>query len=430
MTNLAPRYSVGSPWVPVALALLTACGGPAAEPKTAELRSGRPTKASLQVQDPIENAPERFLSIDSAPGEPPRWPTPKAEPGTATLAAPVTETPLASESQTRGVISATPEATLAGRSGSASLVRGKGDEADRELALGDAALQRETPELALLHYRKARRLIPKEPAPVVGIVLARLAEAKIPTEYAGAKGEPQVRELLQLLDQAIRLDPNFGQAFLQRGRLYLIGGDAPKAGAALRRAVELLPANPESHSALAVAALAQGEVSAAVIGFQRAAELDPNNAARQANLGTALMMHGDAQGAISAYSKAVALDPNDPRALGDLGTALLATNNIRAAIPHLVQAQKLAPGRATFMNNLGYAQQQQGDLAGALDWFEKALEIDPTLGSAWINLGIARAAQGDRAGAEQALKKALALDPTDPRAKVNLDELRALPKRR
>lgn len=415
------RCALGvGPWL--LLGLACSCGGPSVESKAPELRSGRPTKASLAVRDPVENAPERFIA---------------EEPARAPAAAQhATNAPGAEHEQTAGkaddlgpreALRAAPLTTATGHGLVESLVRGKGDEADRELALGDAALGRKAPETALVHYRKARRLIPAEAAPVVGIVLARLGVLNIPTEYAGGKNDPRLRELFQLLDQAERLEPAYGQTFLQRGRLQLIHGDAAKAMRALSRATELLPLNAESHSALAVAALAQGKIDAAVAGFSRAAELDPNDAARQTNLGTALMMSGDAQGAISAYRRAVSLDPKDARARGDLGTALLATNNVPGAIPHLVEAQQLAPERATFMNNLGYALQQQGDLGGALQWLEKALEKDPTLGSAWINLGIVRLGLGDRAAAEQAFQKALSLDPTDPRAKANLEELRALP---
>ncbi len=412
----------------VAAAAMVACGGgqnEADSPEQAKWRSARPDRANLEVQDPVENAPEALISPEpsataAATG------APSAAPG-ATSSAAGSSAPAAPASK-RGVISGVDKQgsgrVAVGGSGSPGLVRGKADEADQQLALADAAYARNDFDAALSYYRQARRLIPNEPAPVVGIVMTRLEKEQIPTEYAGAKQDKRLKDLFRLLDKAKSLDADYGPMHLQYGRLLLIQGDAKAAGVSLARAVQLLPNDAEAHSAFAVSKLAEGDVAGALAGFKRAAELQPNNAARLTNLGTAYMMHGEAQLAISAYRRAVSLAPTDARARGDLGTALLATNNVKGALPHLIEAQRLAPGKATFMSNLGYAYQQQGDLPAAVSWYEKAIAADPQLGSAWINLGIARADQGDFDGAETAIKKALSIDPSDPRAQANLKELK------
>lgn len=296
----------------------------------------------------------------------------------------------------------------------------------RQLALGEGALLREDYASAVKHFRQARRQSPSHPAPLVGLVAARFGELSIPTEYRGAVGNPDVKGLLVQLDEALRLDPNFGPVYLARGRLLVVLGERDAARGALTAALRLLPKDAEAHSLLAIVDLSEGRVDEALLGFARSSELDPNNPERLSNWGTALLLHGDVQQAISVFRRAVSLAPNDARARGDLGTALLAIGDVSQALPHLERAQQLAPTKATYMSNLGYAHQQLRDLDTAERWYQNAVTTDPQLGSAWINLGTLHAARGKYAAAEQAFRRALALDPEDPRALANLQELAQL----
>jgi Flp pilus assembly protein TadD len=294
------------------------------------------------------------------------------------------------------------------------------------LALGNAALQREDYADAVEQFRKARRRAADHPAPVVGLVQARFGALGLPTEYKGAEGNPNVKELSELLTSALALDENYGPAHLERGRLLLVLGNDAEASASLLRARVLLPNNAEVHSLLAIVSLASGKVSEALLGFEQAARLEPSNPERLTNWGTALMLHGDVQHAISVFRRSVSIDPNNARSRGDLGTALLSTNDIGGALPHLQKAHELAPHKATFMSNLGYAYQRLRDEAAAALWYQQAIKADPKLGSAWINLGTLYAQQHKYTDAEVAFRRALEIDPEDPRARANLQDLREL----
>jgi Flp pilus assembly protein TadD len=304
-----------------------------------------------------------------------------------------------------------------------------GDEPDRLLALGDAALTRRDYERAVEHYKAARKKLSNHPAPIVGIVSARFGQHGLPAEFKSAPKDRRVDALIELIDQALRLDPNYAPALIERAQLLLVKGRADDARDVLLRAVELVADDAEAHSALAVVALASGDVHGALEGFSRAAALDPNNPSRLTNLGTTLLMNGDVSAAIGALERSLALAPDDPRTRSDLGTALLASGKPKAALPHLLRAHELAPDRATFMSNLAYAHLQLDQLDLAEQWCKRALEKDAKLGSAWINLGLVRVRLGDNAGAKQAFQRAQALDPSDPRPKANLQELQELMKR-
>lgn len=308
------------------------------------------------------------------------------------------------------------------------LTRGVGDEADRLLALGDLAIGRDDNAKALEHYRQARRLLTGHPAPIVGIVNARFGLLGLPTQYAAAPKEKRLAELFQLLDDAQKLDPNYPQLALARGRLLLVKGDAPAAETQLQKAVAGLPDDAEAISELAIALLARGDVDGALEAFAHSSELDPNNPERLTNLGTAWMLKADTTRAIEVFTRALSFAPEDPRALGNLGTALLAAGQVDSAIGQLTRAHELAPERATFMSNLGYAYHLKGDGPTAEDWCRRAVKADSKLGSAWINLGLVLAAKKQYGEAERAFKTAQKLDPTDPRALDNLEDLQTLRK--
>jgi Tfp pilus assembly protein PilF len=310
------------------------------------------------------------------------------------------------------------------------LARGIGSPEDDALAAGDRAFEADDLNAARQHYERARALDAQDPAPVVGMVRVKLAEADVPLDFRAAPDDSRLLRLVEELDAVLKAAPKYGPAHLERGRIALILGNAPSALRSLRQAVALRPRDPEAHTALGVALLATGSSKEALGHFRRASELDPNDPSRLTNLGTAYMMRGLVEQAVAAYERAVRLAPNDARVQGDLGTAHLAANRPDRAMPYLRRAVQLAPERATFLNNLGYAYQLSGKTHLAIQTYRDALAKDPLLGSAWINLGTAQAQQGDYAAAEASFNRALAIDPSDPRAQANLAELKELRQKR
>lgn len=88
----------------------------------------------------------------------------------------------------------------------------------------------------------------------------------------------------------------------------LLGGPA-------QRAVEMSPADPETHSARGVVLYSQKEMSGALEEFERAAALRPRDYFLWLQLGRARDEAGDAEGAISALQEAIRLAPfySEPR---------------------------------------------------------------------------------------------------------------------
>src|SRR6187402_3398658 len=193
------------------------------------------------------------------------------------------------------------------------LARGSVEPVDLELAAGDQAYQNDDLAGAKAHYEKARKLSPKDPAPQIGLVRVALAESDVATDYAAAPKNPALLALLRKVDAALKLDEAYAPAYVERGRLLLILGNAPEALSALDRAQRLAPEDAETQSALGVALLATGKPAEALTRLRRAAELDPDNAERLTNLGTAFLIQGEVAAAVRAFTRAAVLAPDDAK---------------------------------------------------------------------------------------------------------------------
>jgi tetratricopeptide (TPR) repeat protein len=297
------------------------------------------------------------------------------------------------------------------------------------LARGDTAFDAGDLALARRHYEQARSLAPDSPHAPVRLVRVRCAELGLEMAYAEAPQHAELEQMVSQLEALTSRHPDAASAWLERGRLLLVLGDAERAQESSRRAVALDDRNAEAHSALGVAYLASGQVQAALEQLEAAARLAPEQPERLTNLGTVYMLRGRVTEAIATYERALTLAPDDARTHGDLGAAHLANNRPDLALPHLSRATALAPDRATFLTNLGYAYQKQGLLDKAVESQRRAIALDPKLGSAWINLGNALAELGQYEAAREALRRAESLDPSDPRPKASLRDLAELESR-
>ncbi|MGB9202535.1 MAG: tetratricopeptide repeat protein [Terriglobales bacterium] len=170
-------------------------------------------------------------------------------------------------------------------------------------------------------------------------------------------------EKVQHYREAVRLNPEYAQAWLELGKAYYE-----------QRAYEP-----------AIAALGQVQQSFGVSGLVSGA------VAREANfyLGLAAYAHGDFAKSESAFAF------------------------VAARLP-----------LAEVYNNLGVVATRRGHIPKtAADYFERAIQNDPSDADYHFNLGVTLAQAGDRAGAARELHTALDRRPADSEAKMLLDSL-------
>jgi protein O-GlcNAc transferase len=257
-----------------------------------------------------------------------------------------------------------------------------------------------------------RQALQREPAHFDSLHLLGVIELQ--------SGQPALA--LELLDNAIRVNPRNAAAHLHRGNaLYglahydaaidsydrAIGLKFDNADAYYNRAmvlrdlkryetalasydaaILLRPGNAHAYNnrALVLSELARHE--AAIESCDKAIAIDPRNAEAYLNRGNALRDLKRYEDAIASYDQALALRPEFAQALNNRGLALFDLGQIPAAVASYDRALALEAGYAEAYLNRGNALRLLKQLDAALASYQRAVELKPDYAEAHSNCGI------------------------------------------
>lgn len=141
--------------------------------------------------------------------------------------------------------------------------------------------------------------------------------------------ERMLGEAVEHLQAAIRIHPNYKNAYLLLGNAHYYLKEWDRAIQYYQKALELDPGYEEANSNLAIAyrdagryfGEQQGDIGRAIRYLERAYQLNPDDYETARLLGVAYGVSGNSQQAIQYFSRAVELDPDNPDALYNLGSA-------------------------------------------------------------------------------------------------------------
>ncbi len=117
-------------------------------------------------------------------------------------------------------------------------------------------------------------------------------------------------EAIQDYDEAIKLDPNYKEAFFNRGLALAVLEKFDEAIQDYDEAIKLDPNYKEAFFNRGLALAALDKFDEAIKDYDEAIKLDPKNKEAFYNKGLALVALGKCSEAIKAYDEAVTLDPN------------------------------------------------------------------------------------------------------------------------
>ncbi len=139
------------------------------------------------------------------------------------------------------------------------------------------------------------------------------------------------------LKQVLTLKPNFPEAELNLGKLYLRTKQPSQAVPLLQNVVSAKPDNADAERALGQALLATNDPASAATAFQSATEKDPKNASAQLGLAESLRKQAKLDEAKTHFESAAQLDPQLRSYLLELAQAYEKANRPTDAIPLLLQ---------------------------------------------------------------------------------------------
>lgn len=228
-------------------------------------------------------------------------------------------------------------------------------------------------------YRKAAELAPDVPVPLH--LLARMQLTRGQTQ-AG----------LVALDAALKVQPTFVPALLDKGDILLDHGK-PEA------AIEL---------------------------YDQAVAADDKNAAAHYKRGAVLQLQRRDEEAKSEFLKAIALDDKFVAAYAYNNLAWMTVEsglNLDQAANWADKAVKLEPDNAAFRDTQGWVYRAQRKLAEAETVLEKAATMEPPVADIHYHLGMVYQDQKKPDQARRAFDAALAIDPKHAPSKAALQKL-------
>ncbi len=183
------------------------------------------------------------------------------------------------------------------------------------------------------------------------------------------------REVDQLYQKAIDLQPNFGRAYDMLGEHLRRQRKWPEAEAALRKALKIKP-DQHVHATLGQLWSDMGRYAQAEGEFREYLRLEPDSVNACFCLGYALCHQRKFAEAETAYRKVIELKKDSPKAYFYLGLALWnqgKTAEAEGACRKVIELKNDSPEAYL---NLGTALLQQGKTAEAITAYRKAVELN------------------------------------------------------
>jgi tetratricopeptide (TPR) repeat protein len=182
-------------------------------------------------------------------------------------------------------------------------------------------------------------------------------------------------------DQALRLDPNFTLAYYNRGKAWGLKGEFDKAIADFDQALRLDPNYAPAFNNRGLCWKGKDQFDKAIADFDQALRLDPNFALAFNNRGLSWQGKGEFDKAIADYKQALRLDPNYAIAYNNLAWLQATCPNLRyidgkAALINANKAYQLSDGKDWhYLSTLAAVYAENGDFEKALEWQVKAIEM-------------------------------------------------------
>jgi len=197
-------------------------------------------------------------------------------------------------------------------------------------------------------------------------------------------------ESLAALQKAVDLSPQDPDAHFKLGITLRKLGRLDEAEASYRCAIALKPAYPEAHYNLGGTLKELGKLAEALASFRQSISLKPELAEAHYNLGNTLRQLGSLREAEASYRHAIALNSDYTEAHNNLGNTLQELGKLYEAEASFRQAIALKPDHANAHGNLGGTLQQLGRMREAEASYIQAIELKPDYAEAHRNLAITK----------------------------------------
>lgn len=245
-------------------------------------------------------------------------------------------------------------------------------------------------------------------------------------------------KLDQAIDEAqkaIKIDPDFAQAYNKLGDYLIKKGKVNEAIAAYRKSIEANPEHQNSHFDLGCSLAMIGEYDLALDSLNKAYELKPSQSEIHSHVGRIHLMKGETSEAIDCLNQALEADPEDIMACFTLACAYKIKgmeDNANAMFNKVINRySELIEVKTRFAEGhyyIGRSYFLMGDVTKAIEYLQLAVEYDTeeidyhysfgmlySDADAFCSLAEAQFELGKHDEARTNIKRALELEPNNKR---------------
>jgi tetratricopeptide (TPR) repeat protein len=203
------------------------------------------------------------------------------------------------------------------------------------------------------------------------------AHAHVMLGVIGMNDPDGLDKSLDHFNEAIRLDPESGPAYLERGHAWSAKGNLKKAIADFSDAIRVDPKFAVAHYSRGYAWFSAGEPDNAIADFSEAIRLDPKFAFSYGARGLAWSAKKEYDKAIEDCDAAIRLVPNNPLIYVQRGDAAVAKRDFDEAIADYSAAIKLVPSFGAAYRGRAVAWGLKKEWDKAIADYDDAIRLEP-----------------------------------------------------
>ncbi|HNQ15792.1 MAG TPA: tetratricopeptide repeat protein, partial [Pyrinomonadaceae bacterium] len=227
---------------------------------------------------------------------------------------------------------------------------------------------------------------------------------------------------MKLIDDALKIDPNYAEAYYYRGATNNRAGNPDQAVSDYQRAVFVDASYTDASFDLATTQYNQERYAQSAESYRKTIAIDDTNGEAHANLAESYRQLEQFSQANTEYATASEYIKDDPEMYSSWGYCLGKEGNWEKASERLDTAADMR-GDAVDFSNIAWAENHAAEedikagreadaaknLGEARDASTKATELNPNLASAFVNLGTSLNGLKDYDNASVALQRAVTL---------------------
>ncbi len=232
--------------------------------------------------------------------------------------------------------------------------------------------------------------------------------------------EGRLGRATQLIQAAIKADPNQADFFLSLGQVFNKKRQPDKSLACFKKAIAINPTMISAYLYLALVHLESGQTDEAVATLNQALHTAPDFIDAHLMLGRIYLNRDQLSEAISCFENALRISPGGGNSCFYLGVAFQKSGNAHKSLYWFRKTIDRNPGFSEAHLNMGLIYAQLGDINAAVSSYTRALENEPDMPEALNNMGNLKMSMGEVAEATILYKKAVERHPEFKEAHLNL----------